>query len=81
LRRPLDAGRPLLAAHVEQRPAVARNQTVEVKLVLGQIQLETAGVAMGDARVGEMVKVRNPANNQSFGATVVADGKVLIRAR
>jgi flagella basal body P-ring formation protein FlgA len=81
LRHPLNAGRPLLAAHVEQRPAVARNQSVEVKLVSGSIQLETAGIALGDARVGEVVKVRNPANNQSFGATVVADGKVLIQAR
>jgi flagella basal body P-ring formation protein FlgA len=81
LRHSLDAGRPLLAAHVEQRPAVARNQSVEVKLVLGSIQLETAGIALGDARVGEVVMVRNPANNQSFGAKVVAEGKVLIQAR
>jgi flagella basal body P-ring formation protein FlgA len=81
LRQPLDAGRPLLAAHIEQRPAVVRNQAVEVKLVLGSIRLETAGIALGDARLGEVVRVRNPANNEFFGATVIADGKVLIQAR
>jgi len=81
LRRPLEAGQTLLAAQLEPRPAVVRNQTVEVKLVLGSIQIETAGIALADARLGEAVRIKNPANNQSFGATVIADGKVLIQAR
>jgi flagella basal body P-ring formation protein FlgA len=81
LRKPLDAGMPLLAAHVEERPPVARNQPVEVRVTLGSIQIEIAGVALSDARLGEVVKVRNPASNDSFPATVIADGKVLIQAR
>lgn len=81
LRQPLSAGAPLLRAHVEQRPAVARNDNVNVTIQQGAIVIESTGVALADAQVGEVVKVRNPRSNEMFSATVVAAGTVTIDAR
>jgi flagellar basal body P-ring formation protein FlgA len=81
LRRAVDAGRPLGAVAVEPRPAVLRNQPVDVKLELGAIRLQTAGIALADARLGEKVKVRSPAGHEPFVARVVAEGTVHVEAR
>ena len=81
LRRAVDAGRPLLVSAVETRPAVLRNQPVDVELVLGAVRLQTAGIALRDARIGETVMIRNPASNERFGALVVAEGTVRVEAR
>jgi flagella basal body P-ring formation protein FlgA len=82
LRQPLARGTPLLGVHVESRPHVTRNQAVEVKVVAGPIRIETTGVALTDARIGELVRVRNPASKEPpFSAKVVDEGVVLIQAR
>lgn len=81
LRHAVEAGRPLPAAAVEPRPAVLRNRPVDVQVALGAVRLQTAGIALGDARLGEMVRVRNPASKEQFGALVVAEGTVRVEAR
>lgn len=81
LRRPLAAGEPLLREHVEERPAVARNDSVKVALAQGGIVIETNGIALADAHVGEPVKVRNPESNEQFAALVVAPGVVRVEVR
>ena len=81
LRRAVEAGRPLLAGAVEARPAVQRDKPVDVQLELGAIRLRTAGVALRDARVGEMVKVRSTTGSEPFVARVVAEGAVRVDAR
>jgi len=81
LRRPIDAGRPLLSAQVETRPAVLRNEPVAVKLISGAISIETNGVALDDARVGQYVRVRNSASGEAFSARVVAQQSVVIEGR
>jgi flagella basal body P-ring formation protein FlgA len=48
---------------------------------VGGIQIESAGVALNDARLGEVVKVKNPASNEFFNAQAVASGKVLVQSR
>lgn len=77
LRRPLDAGAVLTAALVEALPAVVRHQTVRVRVQAGPVLLQAPGVALADARIGERVRVLNPASRESFGARVVADGLVV----
>ncbi len=71
----------MTAAAVEPRPAVLRNRPVDVQVEVGAIRLQTAGIALGDARLGEMVKVRNPAGQEPFMALVVAEGAVRVDAR
>ena len=81
LKRAVEAGEPLLIAAVEARPAVQRNQAVDVQLALGAIRLQLAGIALRDARLGESIKVRNPVTNEQFVALVVSEGTVRVEAR
>lgn len=81
LRQSLAAGEPLLREHVEERPAVARNDNVKVAVARGGIVIEASGIALADARVGEAVKVRNPQSNEQYAALVVAPGVVRIELR
>ena len=76
LRQPMAAGAVLTAALVEARPAVARQQPVQVRVQAGPVELWTQGVALTDARIGEVVRVLNPSSQQSYAARVLADGLV-----
>lgn len=77
LRSAMTAGAVLTAAQVEPRPAVARNQSVDVRVNAGPVELQTVGMALGDARIGELVRVLNPMSNESYAARVVANGLVV----
>jgi flagella basal body P-ring formation protein FlgA len=66
---------------VEARPAVLRNEPVAVKLISGAISIETNGVALDDARVGQYVRIRNSASGEAFSARVVAEQSVVIEGR
>lgn len=81
LRGPLAPGAVLTAAQVETRPAVARQQSVSVKVNAGPVELQTVGVALSDGRIGEVVRVLNPESMQSYAARVVADGLVVAGER
>ncbi|MFL6661609.1 MAG: flagellar basal body P-ring formation chaperone FlgA [Rhizobacter sp.] len=81
LRVPLEADMALGAAQVEGRPAVLRNEPVQVRVQLGPVQLDTVGVALADGRIGERVRVMNPASQDAFSARVVAEGAVLAEGR
>ena len=78
LRRALEAGAVLTAQHVEPQPAVARHQPVQVQVQAGAVSLQASGLAMADARIGERVRVLNPASRESFNARVVAAGLVVV---
>lgn len=81
LRRGLEPGMVLGAAHVQQRPAVARDEKVVVRVVMGAVTIETAGRALSDARVGEVIRVRGMGAGDPYPARVVGDGVVLVGGR
>jgi flagella basal body P-ring formation protein FlgA len=81
LRRPIEAGGPLLNTQVEARPAVVRNGPVAVKVLSGAIAIETTGVALEDAGIGQFVRVRNSASGEMFSARVVAEHSVVVEGR
>ncbi len=81
LRRALEPGMSLAAANVEPRPPVARSEQVMVRVVQGAVTIETTATALADARVGEIVKVKNPNTNESYVARVVGPGTVVVGAR
>lgn len=76
LRQPLPAGAVLTAAALVPRQAVARHQPVQVRVTTGAVMLTTSGVALSDARIGDIVRVMNPVSRESFPARVIADGLV-----
>jgi flagella basal body P-ring formation protein FlgA len=76
LKRPLAAGAALTARHVQRAPAVARDQDVRVELALGAVAVRTVAVATRDGAAGDVIRVRNPASNQTYAARVTGAGVV-----
>lgn len=81
LRSALAVDAPLTAFNVEAMPAVRRNGPVRVQVQDGSVRLDTTGVALTDGRIGDRVRVINPASRDAFSAVVVADGAVLAGER
>ena len=81
LKRPLEAGAALSAAHVEPKPAVARDEQVTVRVVSGTVTIETVGRALADARVGETIQVKSAGSTEPFSARVVGEGVVQVSTR
>jgi flagella basal body P-ring formation protein FlgA len=76
LTRPLAAGAMLTARHVQRAPAVLRDQDVRVQAELGGIAVQAVGVALKDGATGDVIRVRNPASNQTYAARVTGAGNV-----
>jgi flagella basal body P-ring formation protein FlgA len=80
-RRSLEPGAVLTMAHVESRPAVSRSEKVALRVVSGAVTIETSGVALSDARMGEMIKVKPAYGSEIVTARVVGDGLVAVGAK
>jgi flagella basal body P-ring formation protein FlgA len=78
LRHALPAGTKLAAANVETRPAVARAETVAVRVVAGAVTIEPTGVALADARLGETINVQNTNSSEVYAARVTGPGTVQV---
>jgi flagella basal body P-ring formation protein FlgA len=76
LKRPLAPGAALTARHVQRAPAVLRDQDVRVQAELGGVAVQTVAVALKDGAAGDVIRVRNPASNQTYAARVTGAGIV-----
>jgi flagella basal body P-ring formation protein FlgA len=57
LRRAVRAGEPALASDLEAVPAVAARQRITLEAVAGPVRLLTAGTALSDGNVGQVIAV------------------------
>jgi len=73
-RRTLAAGHILLDADFSAPPAVARGESLAVTVAAGQTRLQLLARAEADARVGDIVLVKNPLNGRRFAARVTRPG-------
>lgn len=55
-------------------PAVARHQAIRVAVVTPSVVIETTGIAQEDGILGQVIKVRNMANEATYYAQVVDSG-------
>jgi flagella basal body P-ring formation protein FlgA len=81
LRRSLHRGAPLLAADVEDRPAVSRGEAVTLHLDDAAVHLEARVTALSDAAVGQSLWVRRGASGQPLRARVVSPGNVEVASQ
>jgi flagella basal body P-ring formation protein FlgA len=81
LRVHLSANAPILERMLEPESAVNKNDQVVVKVEMSGGLIVTAGVAQTNARVGEVIKVRNVTNQEIFMAKVIDSGTVFVDAR
>lgn len=78
IRRAVRAGEPALQSDFEPMPDVAERQNVGIEVVRGTVRVTTTGIALGDARIGQIVSVRPDASNEAVKARVVAKQRVIL---
>lgn len=81
LRVSLKKGQVLMRSSLESMPQVAKNQEISLRVVSGNISVETRAVALVDGEQGRVIPVRLLANNERLNATVEASGLAIVRIR
>jgi flagella basal body P-ring formation protein FlgA len=76
--RAIRAGQPLMPAAMLQTGQIMRGDRVRVRIDAGQIGIETAAVAMSDARPGEALNVRPAGGRDVVTGRVSQSGTVVI---
>jgi flagella basal body P-ring formation protein FlgA len=76
--RPLPAGRALRTRDVTSPPLVRRGEPVRIVYAAAGLEIITAGVALGQGRVGEIVQVQNAASGEIRRGTVGGPRRVLV---
>lgn len=78
MRRAVRAGEPALQSDFEPMPDVAERQNVGIEVVRGTVRVTTTGIALGDARIGQIVSVRPEASTEVVKARVIDKHKVIL---
>ncbi len=78
LRRPLQAGAPLMEDMLETPREVNRGEMVDAIVQTGAARLDVQGVAEDDGRKGQIISVKNPRSGRTFHARVEDKGVVVV---
>ncbi len=79
MRRDVWSGHVLLERDLESVPEIQRGQQVEVTVRVGAVAIETSAFALGEARMGDVVSLRNPTSNERYLAHVVGRGEAVLQ--
>lgn len=79
MKRSLGRGQPITMQHIEALPAVERGETVDLIYKGRRIHLTIKAEALGEARIGQQVAVRNLQSKRTVMGTVVGDDQVMVR--
>ncbi len=74
----LAAGQPIGAEHLKLPLVVRRGATLDVVATVGQVSVATAGTALQDGAVGDLIRVKVPGGRTVQGV-VTADGRVAVQ--
>jgi flagella basal body P-ring formation protein FlgA len=77
-RRHLAAGKALQISDLEAAPEVDRDQRIKVRVGAGPVLIETVGIAEEAGRLGEIIRVSNPASGMRYSARISAAGEVTV---
>ena len=79
-RRTLRAGLPVRASDLAEPRLVKRGEAVKINLREGALTITAMGRALGDAALGEQVRVFSEATNQTLQGVVEGAGNVRVLA-
>lgn len=79
MRRAVWSGHVLLERDLESVPEIERGQQVEVTVRVGAVAIQTSAYALGEARTGDLVSLRNPSSNERYLAHVVGPGEAVLQ--
>lgn len=80
-KRTLRPWKPILRTQLEQPLLVKRGETVTVISQTGDIRAQTAGVALKDGRLQQIIKVQNSSSERVIDAVVAGPGEVRVGAQ
>ena len=78
VKRPIMAGRPLLAQQLEPPLLIHRGEAVIITAEADALAVKMTGTALTDGHRGEQIRVRNQATSRIVEARVVAPGHVIV---
>ena len=76
-RRPIPAGRAVLASDLAPLPAIRRGDMVTLEVISGNTRLQLEVKAEANAQTGQTVLLKNSLNGRRFPARVIAPGKAV----
>lgn len=78
LRRPVRAGQPLRAGDFEPMPDVIAGAELQVHVMRGAVRLNTAGRALADGSVGDVIPVALGSGRQPVDSTILSSQAVRV---
>ena len=69
------------ARHLELDYAIQRSQSVIIESKIGPVTVVSAGIAVDDAQLGELVKVKNDSSGLVVEGVAISEKKIRIRAK
>lgn len=73
------AGRIITASMLENIPAVDYGQQVAVAVNMGNVRIETRGIALQTAEIGDNISIESLSSGETFMAKVIDRGIVLVQ--
>ena len=74
----MSAGEPIRASHLSSPILVRRGQHIQLKYVLGSLEITMAGIAQRDASSGQWIKVQNSESGALVDGLVNPDGSITV---
>lgn len=78
LRHDMEAGLPLGAGDIEDKPAVELGSLVEIYTRVGRVLIRTQAVAQHDGQVGQRIGVKNPQTNEQLTVDVIGENRAVV---
>jgi len=80
-KRSLSINQTVRSRHLELDYAIQKDQSVIIESKIGPVTVLSAGIAIADAQIGELVKVKNTSSALVVEGIVMSEKKIRIRAK
>ena len=80
-KRAININQIIRTRHLELDYAIQKEQSVIIESKIGSVTVVSAGIAVNDAQLGELVKVKNNSSGLIVEGVAISEKKILIRAK
>jgi len=81
VKRAVNINQTIRTRHLELDYAIHKDQSVIIESKIGQVTVVSAGIAIDDAQLGELVKVKNSTSGLVVEGVAISEKKIRIRAK
>ena len=80
-KRAININQIIRTRHLELDYAIQKDQSVIIESKIGSVTVVSAGIAVDDAQLGELVRVKNSASGLVVEGVAISEKKIRIRAK